>query len=136
MLPLLKGVVLHLVQDPVDGKFRVDGRGFDGRSDLAHNEVIVVNFNAAVQQHILKSIGHFELFGQVLVLLIALGDEEQALYIHIITTVQKSLAQLVDAGVGRPVLVVDLIAQAVNFIVRLGAACGGVDSCHGCSSLV
>ena len=136
MLPLLKGVVLHLVQDPVDGKLRVDGRRFDGRSDLAHNEVIVVNFNAAVQQHILKGIGHFELFGQVLVPLIALGDEAQALYIHIITTVQKSLAQLVDAGVGRPVLVVDLIAQAVNFIVRLGAACGGVDSCHGCSSLV
>ena len=72
----------------------------------------------------------------MLVLLIALGDEAQALYIHIITTVQKSLAQLVDAGVGRPVLVVDLIAQAVNFIVRLRAACGGVDSCHGCSSLV
>ena len=89
-----------------------------------------------MQQHILKGIGHFELFGQVLVPLIALGDEAQALCIHIITTVQKSLAQLVDAGVGRPVLVVDLIAQAVNFIVRLGAACGGVDSCHGCSSLV
>ena len=130
MLPLLKGVVLHFVQDPVDRELRVDGGRFDGRSDLAHDQVVVADLYAAVQQHIFKGVGHLLLFGQVFVLPVALGDKAQTLHVHVIAPVQKRLAQFVDAGIGGPVLVMDLIPQTVNFIIRLGAACVGVDSCH------
>ena len=130
MLPLLKGVVLHFVQDPVDREFRVDGGRFDGRSDLAHNEVVVVDLYAAVQQHIFKGVSNLLLFGQIFVLPVTLGDKAQTLHVHVVAPIQKRLAQFVDAGIGGPVLMMDLIAQTVNFIIRLGAACVGVDSCH------
>ena len=136
VLPLLKRVVLHFVQDPVDGELRVDGGGLDGRGDLAHDEVVLIDIDAAVQQHVLKGVSHLQLFGQVLVLPVALGDKAQTLHVHVVAPVQKRLAEPVDAGVRGPVLVVDLIAQTVNFIVGLGAPCLGVDSCHGFSSLI
>ena len=127
---LLEGGVQDLVDDPVDGELGVNGRGLGGGGDLAQDQVLVIDVQGGVEQDVLEGVSALQLTGGVLVLLIGLGDQSQALNVDFVGAVQERLSQAVDAGEGRPIVMVHLVTQAVHLIIGLHTAGGSMNGAH------
>ena len=130
VLALLKGRMQNLVDDPGHGEFRVDGRRLCGSSNLAQDQIFIIHVKAGVQQDIFERVCALQLAGCTGVLLIGFGDQTQTLHVDLVGAVKEGLAQAVDPGVRRPVLVMNLVTQAVSLVKRLGATCSGVLLAH------
>ncbi len=130
MFPLLEGLIQCLVEHPVDGKLRVLGGCLCRCTDLAQDQLLIVDSKSCVQQDLLKGFRTFDLGRCSLIFLISLCHVAETLHVNQVLPIQECFSQMVDTGIRGPVLVANLISDTVVFVIRIYAACCGVYFAH------
>ena len=134
MRTFLEGIVKNFIDDPLDGKLRVNRSGLTGSGDFADDQVIVIDLKIDIFQNVLERVGALELSRAVLMLFVSLSNQPQTLQVNVIGFCKERLHQTFHAGIGRPGAVADLVADAIVFVIWLCTAGCRVNFFHHQSS--
>ena len=116
MFPFFERMVIGFIDDPVHGKFRINGSIFGGGRQIPGNQFFIIDMQCLIFQDFPEGIGYLQHGRAFHVFLIGFGHQSQTVQIDIIGSGQELFPQPVDPGERRPVLVMDLIPYPILMI--------------------